>query len=311
MPVGVAILTAPPLFLIATQSINDVKTETRPAVETWTVMAEERYRKRWFVFFDPIPHLHGGGSNGSEAVRPQSTSSTSKKLEMKNERQRMMKEAEKELEKANWQTLYQVTNNSLGASLDDVRRRAQGDNLKVLRPLINEIIKPSSRSKVDDFVRGLSPSEQNEFTILMRSLSIAFEKAQTAYNSEYLIKYVPKEIKTESIFINDPFASSISPPIRYAPPKQPFRPRTKTPMRAPTPHMLKPIAAPKPVGKVQFSLFQHFPMLAALVGLPGAQYCRRYLCAFASPRHLTGDLDMAQDLLSWAGSADIPNSSYR
>ena len=232
------------------QSIDDVKTQARPAVETWTVMAEERYRRRWFVFFDSIPHLHGSGSNGSEAVRPVSTSSSTKKLEMKNERQRMIKEAEKELEKANWQTLYQVTNNSLGSSLDDVKRRAQGDNLKVLGPLIAEMIKPSSKAKVDNFVKGLSPSEQNEFTILMRSLSIAYEKAQTAYNSEYLIKYVPKEIKAESIFVNDPFASSISPPVRYAPPKPAFRPKPKAPSRAATPHMLKPIAAPKPVGKV-------------------------------------------------------------
>jgi hypothetical protein len=279
------------------QSIDDVKTQARPAVETWTVMAEERYRRRWFVFFDSIPHLHGSGPNGSEAVRPLSTSSSTKKLEMKNERQRMIKEAEKELEKANWQTLYQVTNNSLGSSLDDVKRRAQGDNLKVLGPLIAEMIKPSSKAKVDNFVKGMSPSEQNEFTILMRSLSIAYEKAQTAYNSEYLIKYVPKEIKAESIFVNDPFASSISPPVRYAPPKPTFRPKPKAPSRAATPHMLKPIAAPKPVGKVRpnhglstsasktltvaVSMLHFVPLLSLT--------CLNYKASRAA-RHLTGDL---------------------
>uniref|UniRef100_A0A7S1EDF7 Uncharacterized protein n=1 Tax=Hemiselmis andersenii TaxID=464988 RepID=A0A7S1EDF7_HEMAN len=221
-------------------SIDDVKPEAKNAVTNWTVMADEKYRKKWFLFFAPI--------NEKDVVapsRPTSSSSASKKLALKNEKSKAIREGEKELERANWQTMYQVTNNSIGSSLEAVKKRAMGEKGKILKPLIDEIFKPSSKAKVEAYMAEMSRGEVDNFTILMRSLSIAYEAARTNFTSEYILKYTPKKANAESIWINDPFASSLSVPVTYAPPRQPLRPRS-TNIRQATPQMSKPAPAPQP-----------------------------------------------------------------
>lgn len=114
--------------------MNDIKAAAKPALEQWKKSADPRYKNRWFLFFD----------ESRPATAPQSRpGSSSKKLPTKNAK--MITEVQKELDLAYWQTCYQVTNNSLGKSLDEVKKREQGDKGKVLQPLIKEIIKPESK----------------------------------------------------------------------------------------------------------------------------------------------------------------------
>jgi hypothetical protein len=56
-----------------------------------------------------------------------------------------MEEVQKELDLATWQTSYEVTNNSLGKTLDLVRKRAYGDKGKMIQPLLNEVLAPASK----------------------------------------------------------------------------------------------------------------------------------------------------------------------
>mmetsp|Transcript_15791 Transcript_15791/g.38402 ORF Transcript_15791/g.38402 Transcript_15791/m.38402 type:complete len:392 (+) Transcript_15791:63-1238(+) len=216
-------------------NFSDVRPEARPAVEQWRLMADFKYKNRWYSFFDDERPATG-------ASRP---SSSNKKLPVKAVQTNFLKEAQKELDMANWNTMYQITNNSLGKSLEDVKKRAQGDKGRVLQPLIREIIKEASQHKVHKLIASMTPAEIEDFTILMRSLSITYEQKRNLFSSEYIVEYLPKKVDAKvQGAVTDPFASTLSAPVKYAPPRPAIRPRTSA-SRVPTPQMTKPAKPPK------------------------------------------------------------------
>ena len=215
-------------------SLEDVRPEARKAAEAWVLKADPQYKKRFYRFF----------ADGPEGASPARASAGSAGGAMPS--LTTFEEAEKELELRNWATMYQTTNNSLGPALLGVQARAKGDAGRVIQPLVKDVIKSKSTSKIDQLVANLSKEELTEFIKLLRSLSIAYEQDRTAYSSEYFVSYEPKTLKNEPAPEVDYRASSLTGPVTYAPPKMGKRLAPVKEPRQPTPQMAK--MAPKPKG---------------------------------------------------------------
>ena len=224
--------------------LNDVRAEARKSVESWARKADDQYKKRYYKYFSDGPEgaspmARGGSGSGASGSQGSAKGERLPSLET-------FEAAERELELKNWATCYQNTNNSLGPALAAVKARAQGDNNRILEPLLKEVLKPKGRDLAKEMQKDFNAHEKSEFLKLMRSLSIAYEQDRTAYSSEYFIQFEPKKGADADGPKPDYRASSLSAPVTFAPPKVPNKP-IPVDDRAATPQMHKPV--PRPEGQ--------------------------------------------------------------
>ena len=50
------------------------------------------------------------------------------------------------------------------------------------------------QAKVERMMGDMTPTELDDFLVLLRSLSIAYEQHRTAWSSEYIVKFVKKQV---------------------------------------------------------------------------------------------------------------------
>jgi len=214
--------------------LDDVKPEARHAVERWLIMSDPPYKRRFFLFFD-----HEQRQPSSEASRLPSIKSPTK-----TKQKALLEQQEKELERANWDTTYNLTSKS--ATIHTSPSKSKGREARVLMQLMTEIIRPSSQHKVEDLAAEASESELADLTTLMRSLSITNEQMKTSFSSEYVVQYVPKQAVPNGASFEDARASALGVPVTWAPPKNITRYQTSPERTPPTPQMTRPAPKPKP-----------------------------------------------------------------
>jgi len=227
------------MVISSKMTMDDVKPEARYAVERWLIMSDPPYKRRFFLFFDHSQG-HASATPPSPSRLPEIKSPGSKKSREK----ALLLEQEKELERANWNTTYNLTSKS--ATINTSPAKSKGRESRVLLQLMHEIIKPSSQHKVKALAAEANDAELVDLTTLMRSLSITNEQMKTSFSSEYVVQYVPKQAVPNGASFEDARASALGVPVTWAPPKNVQRYVSAPERTPPTPQMTKPAPKPKP-----------------------------------------------------------------